>query len=113
MDSVTTHEQRTVGNNARNLVVCDVDLSDIIPEYLEGKRAECLQIRELANGAACGEIRSIAHGMKGSGGCYGFPEITGIGASMESAAIAADLQGVRAQVALLEAYLDCIEVCYE
>ena len=40
MDSFTTFEQITVGNSARNLVVCDVDLDDIIPEYLEKKRVE-------------------------------------------------------------------------
>ena len=65
------------------------------------------------NVAACEEICGIAHGMRGSGGCYGFQGISEIGASMESAAKAADLHGVLAQVVMLEAYLDCLDVCYE
>ena len=59
-----------------NVVVCDADLDDIIPGYLESKREECVQLRELAKWGNFEEIRSIAHGMKGSGGCYGFGVIS-------------------------------------
>ncbi len=96
-----------------NVVVCDADLDDIIPEYLESKREECVQLREQAEQGNFVEIYTIAHGMKGSGGCYGFPAITDIGRDMEIAAKAGNLVDVLAQVGVLEAYLERIEVRYE
>lgn len=95
------------------IVVCDADLDDIIPEYLENKRRECVQIRELSDLADFGEIRTIAHGMKGSGGCYGFAVISDIGRVMETAAKAENLADILAQVDALEVYLNRIEVRYE
>ena len=58
------------------VVVCDADLADIIPGYLDSKREECVQLRELAGQGDFAEIRAIAHCMKGSGGCYGFGVIS-------------------------------------
>jgi HPt (histidine-containing phosphotransfer) domain-containing protein len=97
----------------RNIVVCDADLDDIIPDYLEGKQEECVQLRELSHKGDFGEIRSIAHGMKGSGGCYGFSVISNIGAVMESAAKTGNMPDILAQLEILEAYLRCVEVHYE
>jgi len=96
-----------------NVVVCDADLEDIIPEYLENKREDCLQLRELAQQGNFEEIRSIAHGMKGSGGCYGFPVISEIGKDMETAAKAANLADILAQLYALESYIERVEVRYE
>ena len=96
-----------------NIVVCDADLDDIIPVYLDSKREECVQIRELAEQGNFEEIRSIAHGMKGSGGCYGFSLISAIGREMEIAAKAGNLHDVLEQVDLLAAYMGRIEVRYE
>jgi chemotaxis protein histidine kinase CheA len=96
-----------------NVVVCDADLDDIIPGYLARKGEECVQLRELAGQEDFDEIRTIAHGMKGSGGCYGFGVISDIGSEMEAAAKAMNLADVQVQVGLLEAYLKRIEVRYE
>lgn len=97
----------------RNVVVCDADLESIIPEYLEGKHEDCAQLRELLHQGNFEEIRMVAHGMKGSGGCYGFSVITDIGNVMEIAAKAGKPSDILKQVVLLEEYLDYIEVRYE
>ena len=99
--------------NTHNLVICDADLDDIIPGYLAGKIEECVQLHELAQQGDFEEIRSIAHGMKGSGGCYGFTVISGIGSAMETAAKAGNLQEVLTQITVLGEYLKRVEVCYE
>lgn len=96
-----------------SVVVCDADLDDIIPEYLESKREECVQLRELAEQGNFEGIRSIAHGMKGSGGCYGFPVISEIGTEMEIAAKAANQADVLVQVDALQSYMGRVEVRYE
>jgi len=95
------------------VVVCDADLDDIIPEYLESKRAECVHLKELAEQGNFEDIRSIAHGMKGSGGCYGFPVISEIGKEMEIAAKASNLADVLVQVDALQSYMGRVEVRYE
>lgn len=95
------------------VVTCDADLDDIIPVYLKDRAAECPLIRQLAHSGDFGAVRTIAHGMKGSGGCYGFTRISEIGFHMETAAREGQLDGVLEQLGLLEEYLDRIEVCYE
>lgn len=97
----------------RIVVVCDAALDDIIPEYIEDKRSECPKLRELAGEGDFEEIRSIAHGMKGSGGCYGFQPISDIGRGMEAAAKDGNLTSVLKQVDALEAYLESIDIQYE
>lgn len=56
--------------------------------------------------------RRIGHSLKGVGGGYGFPEITRLGAAIESAAIEGDAQAALAGLSALAAYLDAIEVEY-
>jgi hypothetical protein len=51
--------------------------------------------------------------MKGSGGGYGFHEITEFGAHIETAAKEQDLEGSKKWVDQLIWYLDHIEVHYE
>lgn len=113
MDTSHRFKQCQWQNCERNVVVCDIDLEDIIPEYLEGKREECVQLRELAENGDFEEIRSIAHGMKGSGGCYGFSVVSDIGRIMETAAKAGNRDDVIEQICALEAYLCCTQVRYE
>lgn len=95
------------------VVVCDPDLEDIIPAYLEGRKTEGSVIRELAVNGQFDEVRTIAHGLKGSGGCYGFSRITEIGRDMELAANDGNLVEVLKQLDTLEAYLQAVEVRYE
>lgn len=93
-------------------VVCDADLEDIIPGYLEDRKAQCPVIQELADAGKFAELQTIAHGLKGSGGCYGFSQLSEIGAAMEAAAKNGSRDEVLQQLATLVAYLEDIEVRY-
>ncbi len=95
------------------VVVCDPDLEDIIPDYLEDRKAECPVIRERALKGQFEDVRTAAHGMKGSGGCYGFSRISEIGRDIELAAKNSNLDEVLKQIDTLEAYLQAVEVRYE
>lgn len=62
------------------------DLEDLIPGYLENKREEVDTIRQALTAKDFETIRVLGHGMKGSGGGYGFDAITDIGSAIEAAA---------------------------
>jgi hypothetical protein len=55
----------------------------------------------------------MGHGMKGSGGGYGFDAITNIGRKIEAAAKAGDAEAIRGGRDELALYLERIEVVYE
>jgi HPt (histidine-containing phosphotransfer) domain-containing protein len=55
-------------------------------------------------------LRSYGHRLKGSGGGYGIPVITQLGALIEDAARSGDTAQVQSQIATLEVYLSRIEI---
>jgi HPt (histidine-containing phosphotransfer) domain-containing protein len=58
-------------------------------------------------------LRVLGHRLKGSGGGYGIPQLTQIGARIEEAAKRGDAAELRMQVGVLEVYLNRIEVLPE
>ena len=50
-------------------------------------------------------IRIFGHNIKGSGGMYGFNEITNIGLQIEIAAKASDLDSIKSSLSELETFL--------
>jgi HPt (histidine-containing phosphotransfer) domain-containing protein len=93
-------------------VTVDKDLEDLIPGFLANRRRDIEKVEaQLANGDFDG-IRIVGHSMKGSGGGYGFPFITEIGAGLERAAIARDADIIRDAISQLRRYLAQVEIVY-
>ena len=84
----------------------------LIPRFLDGRRADLVLLREHLSQGAFDEIRKVAHRLKGSGGFYGFNDISTIGATLEEAASAQDAVTVRRCVDDLERYLAHVDVVY-
>ena len=100
------HEEKIV-------VFVDEDLQDLIPGYLDNRLKD---IREIHESLAQGDyeaIRSIGHKMKGSGGGYGFDEITNIGRAMEEAAKIEHKEEIVRQTEALNKYMERLEVVYQ
>lgn len=55
-------------------------------------------------------LRVYGHGLKGSGGGYGIPRLTEIGAVIEAAAKRGETAELQNQLATLEVYLNRIEI---
>ena len=91
----------------------DRDLQDLIPGYLENRRGEVTALREALSRGDFETLRVTGHGMKGSGGGYGFDRITEIGQAIEQAARNNHADIIRENLDLLSDYLDRLEVCYE
>ena len=92
------------------IIAVDAQIAALVPRFLANRAADAGKIRAALANADFEAIRFMAHGMKGAGGGYGFPEISRLGASMEESARQCDAAAIDALVASLEAYLARIEI---
>jgi HPt (histidine-containing phosphotransfer) domain-containing protein len=94
------------------VVEIDLELITVVPDYLENRRLDCQSIERLLADGDLDGIRALAHRMKGSGGSYGFDEITTLGEALERAALVPDSNGIRSVVSRLKSYLSSVSVTY-
>lgn len=94
------------------IVTVDAQIAALVPRFLANRAADVDKIRTALAGADFEAIRGSAHGMKGAGGGYGFPEISRLGTALEESARQRDTAAITALVASLEEYLRRIEVKY-
>ena len=87
-------------------VVIDEDMMELIPEFLDNRRADVVLLREALASGDRATVRRIGHSLKGVGGMYGFPWLTTVGREIEDGA-AGD---VGAHVDALADYLAAVRV---
>jgi HPt (histidine-containing phosphotransfer) domain-containing protein len=92
------------------IIAVDAQIAALVPRFLANRAADVGRIRAALARTDFDSIRSMAHGMKGAGGGYGFPEISRLGAALEEGARQRDTAAVGALAANLEAYLARIEI---
>jgi HPt (histidine-containing phosphotransfer) domain-containing protein len=93
-------------------VEIDSEVKSIVPEYLENRKKECELISRLLEAEAFSEIRKLGHRMKGTGGSYGFDDISEIGEVIEEAALATDKEAISKSLRQLTSYLERVVVEY-
>ncbi len=94
------------------IVEVDRELEDLMPLFTQTRERD---MDGLAAGLAandCAALRMIGHGMKGSGGAFGFPLITEMGDAIEAAALKGDTTAVKQQLEMLRSYMARIDVKY-
>ncbi|MBZ5634531.1 MAG: PAS domain S-box protein [Acidobacteriia bacterium] len=77
----------------------------LAPAYLDQRRQDVRTIQAALEKSDFSSIRVVGHKMSGTGGGYGFPRISEIGAALETAAASKDARAIRAQVEALSAFL--------
>lgn len=98
-------------DDAKKIVVeVNADLSDLIPGYLERREKDIDTIQKALAEGDFKTIRVIGHDMRGTGMAYGFEMITGIGRTMEKAALEKDENVIQKEVGNLIAYLGALEI---
>jgi HPt (histidine-containing phosphotransfer) domain-containing protein len=105
-------EELSMDDDCKTSVEIDTELISVVPDYLDNRRRECRLIEELLADNRFNEIQSVGHRMKGSGGSYGFDEISEIGEALETAAHDSDAETIRSAVSRLEKYLASVTVTY-
>ncbi len=86
----------------------DSEMLAIRKEYLAKCKADLINMYALLETQNFESLRVLGHTLKGSGGCFGLPEITSIGKSLEQLAIAVDLRGCQSQIELLRSCLETL-----
>jgi len=94
----------------RIIVQVDPEIFDLVPKYLEARRADILTIQTALDKGDFTLISHLSHIMKGSGGGYGMDPVTEIGGRMEDAALRKDYVTVHSQFLLLRDYLTQVEI---
>ena len=100
------------GSMKRQRIEVDADLRDLVPGFLEHKRADTGTIRAVIDRADYETISQIGHKMKGEGGSYGFDAVTEMGATLERAGLSKDLDAARHTLEAFTEYLESVDVVY-
>lgn len=101
-----------MGNGERIVVTVDADLKDLIPGFLQTRHEDVAAITAALEAGDWDAVYILGHSMKGSGGGYGFDEISAIGAVIETAAKAKDAAAAKTGAARLADYLGRIDIQY-
>jgi CheY-like chemotaxis protein len=86
------------------------DLEEIVPGYLAARQKELPEMMALLAASGFERLAIMAHNIKGSGGSYGFTELTRMGAALEHSAKQADTKALNLQLTELKDYLGRIEL---
>lgn len=81
-------------------------VEELVPEYLAARKNEVSQMRELLASSDFERLRVLSHSLKGSGGSFGFAELTRFGETLERYACAADQEAFSAELSRLNHYLE-------
>lgn len=92
------------------IITVDAQIAALVPRFLANRAADVDRIRRALAVGDFEAVRAAGHGMKGSGGGYGFPEISRLGAAMEEGARQRDMAALVALVESLATYLARVEI---
>ncbi|SVB23251.1 uncharacterized protein METZ01_LOCUS176105 [marine metagenome] len=83
----------------------DDEWAEMQEMYINHTSKELRNIKENLDSVAFDSLRTFGHNIKGSGGMYGFNEITSRGAAIESAAMNENLEDIKSHLDALEVFL--------
>ena len=78
------------------------EIEALVPQYLEGRVQDLQSLADALAERDYETIRIIGHNLKGTGGAYGFPELTAAGELIESAAKSRDDDAIRLSLGDIE-----------
>jgi CheY-like chemotaxis protein len=85
-------------------------LEEIVPGYLAARRQELPEMMALLAACDFERLAVLGHNMKGTGGAYGFPPLTRMGAALEHSARQKDAAVLGTQLTELQDYLARVQL---
>ncbi len=90
------------------LLDTEPDLRDVVEEFVAGLPAQVSALQDAAGRLAWDEITLLSHRLKGSGGSYGYPDLSKAAALAEQAALQQDRESALTAVAHLERLVNAV-----
>ncbi len=106
-------QPKEVAAQVEELVHIDASFEPLVPKFLTNRKKEVVTMQEALAAQDFKTVRTVAHGMKGAGGSYGFDRITEIAAVVEQAAKTCDSSTIECHLPVLVFYLDRVKVVYD
>jgi signal transduction histidine kinase len=103
-------EVRQMGSLETIRIEIPPGFENIAPGYLAKRRKEVPEMHNLIAVSDFARLAIMSHNLKGTGGGYGFPELTRLGAALEQSAKQKDCGTLRTQMSELANYLDHVEL---
>lgn len=94
------------------VVELDADMEELIPSFLENKKADLEAMRQAAYDNDFEEMRTLGHKLKGSFNMYGFKQVGNICHALEEAAKEQDAALIADNLKLLEDFLEKMVITY-
>jgi HPt (histidine-containing phosphotransfer) domain-containing protein len=91
-------------------VEVDPDLEDLVPTFLENRRADVGAIRSALERGDYRTIHRLGHNIRGDSGALGFDGLSEVGRGLEHAALEQDEAGINAETNRLAYYLARVEI---
>lgn len=95
------------------IVHIDSSFEPLMPRFMANRKKEIVTMRQALTGQDFETVRSVAHGMKGVGGSYGFDRVTAFAATIEQAAQSGDATLITQELRTLEQYVNDVHIVYE
>ncbi len=97
----------------KTVVYIDQDFKDIVPDFIEAFHKNIDEIKAALKTRDFEAVRFIGHNLKGTGGGYGFEEISDIGLKLNLAAKDQDIRIIENLLSEMESYFSRIEIVYK
>ena len=110
LEALARHRKTAPAAKKRVRVAVEEGMEDVVPAYLEKRRAEIAVYRQALDQADFAPVRRLAHNMKGTGAGYGFATLTELGSAIEEAAKRENEADARAAVEELAAWLASVDL---
>ena len=94
------------------VIRADPYMAQHIPRFLENRRAEMVTVREAARIGDLAVVKAFGHKLKGSGGTFGFDELSVLGERLEQAAHESNRIELLRIVDEIVWYVDHVQVVY-
>lgn len=113
--------KKNISDKNKIEVRVDKELRDIVPDFLEHKKQDCLDMLKALKMKDYEFIRLHGHSIRGTGGSYGFKRITEIGEKIEALALELEKNSkqleknskqLEREIAELSSYLEKVNVTY-
>ena len=94
------------------VVQIDAEIQEAIPFFLELRKKNIAEIITALDSKDYDKVKRLGHNIKGSGGSYGFDEVSRIGMDLEKAAMEQNVNAMRNLTGELEDYLAKVVIIY-